>query len=111
MVKLIAIYKKPTNCEAFDKYYFETHLPLANKMPGLIRTDVDKIYGSPMGETSYYLIANMYFENKEALMQALSSPEGKACGKDLRNFTDNNVELIFSELQPSVAKVMSQKLI
>ncbi len=99
MIKMTAIYKKPANIEEFDKYYFNTHLPLANKMPGLKKVEIDKIYGTPYGDTSYYMIANMYFDSKEDLTNALSSPEGKACGKDLRNFTTDNVELVFSQVE------------
>lgn len=98
MIKMMAIYKKPVNKDEFDSYYFNTHLPLASKMPGLRRVEIDKIYGTPFGETNYYMIANMYFDSKEDLNSALSSPEGRACGKDLKNFTTDNVELVFSQV-------------
>ena len=46
MVKLVAVYKKPDDTAAFDKHYFEAHLPLAKKMPGLIRTELEKGLGA-----------------------------------------------------------------
>jgi uncharacterized protein (TIGR02118 family) len=39
---MIAIYKTPKDIEAFDKHYFEVHIPLAKKLPGLIKYDVTK---------------------------------------------------------------------
>lgn len=98
MVKLIAIYRQPENKEQFDEHYNNVHAPLAKKMPGLIRLEVNKIYGSPEGESDLYLIAEMYFENKEALNAALASSEGKAAGKDLMTFAGKLVQMHFAEV-------------
>lgn len=98
MVKLVAVYRKPEDVEAFDKHYFEVHAPLAAKMPGLIKMEVSKIYGSPAGESDLHLIAEMYFESKEAMLEALSSPEGRAAGKDLRSFAGQVVSMHFAEV-------------
>ncbi|WNC14194.1 EthD family reductase [Brevibacillus brevis] len=98
MVKLVAIYRKPEDAEAFDKHYEEVHTPLVKKMPGLIKLEVNKIYGTPMGESDLHLIAEMHFESKEALLEALSSPEGRAAGKDLRGFAGPLVSMHFAEV-------------
>lgn len=97
MVKLIAIYRKPEDTAQFDEHYETVHAPLARQMPGLIKMEVSKVYGTPMGESDLYLIAKMYFENKDALTQALSSPEGKAAGKDLMGFARKIVTMHFAE--------------
>jgi hypothetical protein len=34
MAQLVVLYKTPKNADAFDKYYFATHVPLAKKLPG-----------------------------------------------------------------------------
>ncbi|MGO0062957.1 EthD family reductase [Brevibacillus fluminis] len=98
MVKLVAVYKKPEDVEAFDRHYFEVHAPLAEKMPGLIKMEVSKIYGSPAGESNLHLIAEMYFETRDALMEALSSPEGRAAGKDLMGFAGKVVSMHFADV-------------
>jgi uncharacterized protein (TIGR02118 family) len=33
MAKLVVLYKTPKSADAFDKYYFATHVPLAKKFP------------------------------------------------------------------------------
>ncbi len=99
MVKLIALYKKPNDTAAFDKYYFETHSPLAAKMPGLRKMEVAKCYGAPGGEPRFYLQAEMWFDNKDALNAALGSPEGKAAGKDVMSFAGDLITMIFAEVQ------------
>jgi len=98
MVKWVAVYRKPDDVEAFDKHYNEVHAPLAAKMPGLLKMEVSKIYGTPVGESDLHLIAEMYFESKEALLEALSSTEGRAAGKDLRGFAGPLVTMHFAEV-------------
>ncbi|MCM3289140.1 EthD family reductase [Paenibacillus sp. MER 180] len=98
MVKLIAIYRKPEDVEAFNEHYFNTHSPLAAKMPGLVKMEVGTIYGTPMGDSDLHLICEMYFESKEALKAALSSAEGKASGKDLMGFAGKLVSMHMAEV-------------
>ena len=102
MVKLVALYKKPQDPAEFDKHYFEIHTPLASKMPGRKRAEVSKIVGSPAGESEFYLICEMYFENMDALKAAMASPEGKAAAKDLMSFARDEVTMMFAEVEQKV---------
>ena len=40
MAQLVVLYKTPKSADAFDRYYFATHVPLAKKLPGLKKYDV-----------------------------------------------------------------------
>lgn len=98
MVKLIAFYKQPENKEAFDEHYFNVHVPLTEKIPGLRKMKVTRGIGSPMGgEAKYYLMCEMYYDNMEALQAGMSSPEGKASGKDVMSFAGNLVSFMIGE--------------
>lgn len=99
MVKLTALYKKPNDPAQFDQHYKEIHMPLASKIPGLTKTEVAKIIGSPTGESDYYLMANMYFANLEALKAGMGSEEGKAAAKDLKNFANGILQMMICEVQ------------
>ncbi len=35
MARMVVIYKTPKDVAAFTRHYFETHVPLAKKLPGL----------------------------------------------------------------------------
>lgn len=105
MVKLVALYKKPENQAEFDKLYFETHIPLANKMPGLKKVEVSKVLGTPQGESEYYLIAELHFDNMDALKNAMSSDEGKASAKNLMSFAKGIVSMMFVEEEKIPAPV------
>lgn len=98
MVKLIALYKHPDDEAAFDKHYEDVHTPLAKKMPGLKKLEVTKMYGSPVGDSPYYLLAELYFADREALNAAMASEEGKAAAKDLMGFAGKLVTMMFGEV-------------
>jgi uncharacterized protein (TIGR02118 family) len=99
MVKLIAMYKTPSDIEEFEKHYYEVHMPLIDKMPGLLKTEVSKISGMPGQESKYHLMAEMYFENMDKLNESMASPEGKAAGKDLMGFAKDYVIMMFGEVK------------
>lgn len=97
MVRLIAIFKKPPDPEAFDKYYETVHKPLAAKIPRVVEYRTSKVYGSVKGDCPFYFMAELCFNSKEDLEAALASPESIAAGRDVRNFAKNLVERFFIE--------------
>jgi len=98
MIKMIALYKHPQDKEKFDEYYFNTHGPLTEKIPGLVKMDVTKITGSPMGgEGKYYMMAEMYYEDMASFKAAMKTEEAKASGKDAMSFAGDLITLMIGE--------------
>ncbi|MGB8648839.1 MAG: EthD family reductase [Anaerolineae bacterium] len=97
MVKLVALYRKPEDPQAFEHAYFETHLPLVKKVPGLQRVQVTRVTGAPRGEPELYMIAELYFPDKETMDRAMASPENQAAGKNLMGFARGLVTFLFAE--------------
>ena len=97
MFKMIALFKKPEDPAAFDEYYFNTHIPLTEKIPGLRKLEVTKFTGSPMGDSPYYLMCEMAYDSKEAFKEASRTEESKASGKDVMSFAGNLVTFMFGE--------------
>lgn len=98
MVKLVALYNEPADVSAFETHYKEIHAPLAKKMPGLKKLEVCHFTGAPGGEPKFYMMAEMYFDTKEAMMSALGSPEGRAAGKDVMSFAGDLTHMMFAEI-------------
>lgn len=96
MTKLIALYKKPENVEEFENKYFNEHIPLVKKMPGLKKAEITRLKGVG-GEGKFYLQATMYFDNEDALNEAMASPEGKASAKNLMSFAKDYVTMYIGE--------------
>ena len=97
-MKLIALYKQPSDPQAFDQAYFNTHLPLMQKVPGLLRTEVTRFTRTLMGE-GLYMMAEMYFTDSSSLKAAMRSPEMIAAGDNLNSFAEGLVILMFGEEQ------------
>src|SRR3989442_13584261 len=98
MVKLIAYYKEPANKDDFEKKYFEEHLPLARKMPGLIKSEISRLKSIGDGQSKYYLQTDMYFDNIDSLNSAMASQEGKAAGRNLMSFAKDIVTMSIGEV-------------
>ena len=91
MAGLIAIYKKPADVAAFEKHYFETHIPLAKKMPGFRKYEVSTGPVSVLaGSADVHLIGTVYFDSLEAMAEAFASPEGQACAADRRVYAPDD---------------------
>lgn len=95
MAKLVALYKKPSDPQAFDTHYYSKHVPLAKSIAGLQRYEVSVgPVATPQGDSPYHLAAILSFDSLESLQKGLGSPEGQASANDLANFAQAGVELL-----------------
>jgi uncharacterized protein (TIGR02118 family) len=100
MARLVVLYKTPKDTAAFDRYYFETHVPIAKKIPGLRRYEVSRSpIATPAGPSGVHLIAILHFDDLPALQRGLASPDGKAAGDDLQNFATGGVDVLLFDVK------------
>jgi len=92
---LVALYAQPDDPQAFDKAYFETHIPLIRKVPGLQQVDLKRVQRTLMGD-GCYMLAVMHFEDESALKTAMRSPQMKAAGDNLNTFAEGLVTLMYA---------------
>jgi uncharacterized protein (TIGR02118 family) len=83
MVRFLVLYGPPDDTEAFDRHYRDVHIPLAKQLPGLRRYTVSRGVTVLTGEDPSYLIAELDFDDEDALKEALGSPAGRAAGRDM----------------------------
>lgn len=96
MVKTVVLYKEPADKEAFDNHYFGVHVPLVNKIPGLVKFEATKFMGGMGGASPYYLMAELYFNSPEEMNSGMGSAEGQVTAADLPNLADpSTVTIIF----------------
>jgi uncharacterized protein (TIGR02118 family) len=98
VVKFVALYAKPSDLAAFEKHYQEVHMPLVKKIPGLRKVEVCHFTGATRGEAKYHMMAELYFDSKEAMMASLASPEGVATGKDVLSFAKDLIHAMFADV-------------
>jgi uncharacterized protein (TIGR02118 family) len=91
MHKLLGLYPHPTSPEHFRRYYVETHLPLAAKLPGL-RASRHAFDLEGMGAPSpYFCVWEGEFDSFEAIGSALGSPIGQEVSADVANYATGGV--------------------
>ncbi len=99
MVKLSVLYGHPTDAAAFEKYYAETHMPIAGKMQGLSKIELSKVVGAPDGGTpAFYRMADLYFDDLDHMKRVMDTPEAQATVADLGNFATGGVTVLISEV-------------
>ncbi|MGH7014327.1 MAG: EthD family reductase [Stellaceae bacterium] len=94
MAHMVVIYKTPKDTATFDRHYFGIHVPLARKLPGLLKYEVS--HGpivSPTG-ASVHLVATLHFDDLAAIKRAFASPEGQAAAADRRIFAPDDAEVL-----------------
>lgn len=74
-IKIVVIYPRPTDLEAFERAYVDEHIPLAmEKIKGVTKFVATKVIGTPDGSTPpYYRIAEFYFPSMLALQECAAS--------------------------------------
>jgi uncharacterized protein (TIGR02118 family) len=87
MARMVVIYKKPADVDAFERHYFETHIPLVKKIPGFKKYEISRgPIGVLAGPTDVRLVATVHFDDFEAMKKGFASPEGQAAGADRRSY-------------------------
>jgi uncharacterized protein (TIGR02118 family) len=86
MHKMIVLYPMPADPAHFREYYEHTHVPLADKLPGLLGRRYSFDVAAPRGDSPYFAIFEADFESAESMAAALASPEGQAVSADVRNY-------------------------
>ena len=77
-VKLVVIYPRPKDVEAFETVYNREHVPMAvEKLTGKTKIVASKVAGSPQGAPPFHRIAEIHFPSMEALQACAASDGGK----------------------------------
>jgi len=77
-VKLVVIYPRPKDIQAFETVYHRDHVPMAvAKLAGKTKLVATRVLGSPNGEPPFHRIAEIHFPSMEALEACATSEGGK----------------------------------
>ena len=94
MAQLLVLYNAPTDPAAFDRYYHQTHIPIAKKIPGLRSYVISNGPIQALSGTSPYLVAILQFDSMAAIQAAQASPEAQAAAADLANFASGGATVL-----------------
>jgi uncharacterized protein (TIGR02118 family) len=86
--KFVTIYRRVDDEEALESFFSSSHLPLAERLPGLVKSEVSRISGKPGGSSRYHLMYELYFETNQHFYQALASDTGTEMMAVLKEWAD-----------------------
>ncbi len=96
--QLTVVYHQPTDPEAFDRHYAETHAPLASKIPGVRSYTSTTPDAGPDGQRPEHLVAMVVFDDKASFEAGMGSDEGKAAVADVDNFATGGATMMTGEV-------------
>lgn len=76
MFQFTTLYYRVDDEETLESFFSSTHLQLAEKLPGLVKSEVSRIIGKPGGESRFHLVYSLYFATVESFYQSLDSGPG-----------------------------------
>jgi uncharacterized protein (TIGR02118 family) len=100
MIKLTLLYGHPKDAAAFERYYAETHMPIAAQMKGVKRIELSKVTGTPDdGAPAFYRMAELYFDDAQHVQRVMATPEARRTVADLPNFATGGVTTLIADVQ------------
>jgi uncharacterized protein (TIGR02118 family) len=99
MYQITVTYGVPADPESFDRYYRDTHLPLASQIPNLQSLTGGRCYsadGQPIGA---YLVTTLTFDSEEVAVSSMASPEGIAAAQDIANFATGGASIVYTDVR------------
>ncbi len=99
-IKITVLYNQPKNPEEFEKYYANTHLPIAATIKGVDRIELSKVTAPAGGPApAFYRIAELYFKSAEHMQSVMATPEAKKTTDDIPNFATGGFTVLVSEIK------------
>jgi uncharacterized protein (TIGR02118 family) len=74
--KFVTLYRRVDDEMKLEEFFSTTHLPLAEQLPGLRRSEVSRVTGKPGGQSRFHLMYELYFDSETTFAQAMASEMG-----------------------------------
>jgi uncharacterized protein (TIGR02118 family) len=94
MAQRLVLYNAPANPAAFNRFSHQTHIPLAQKIPGLSSYLISSGPVQAVAGTAPHLIAQF-----DSLVDLNASPEGQAAAGALSNFASAGAIVLIQDTQ------------
>ena len=96
MHKLMVVFHSSGDPLTLESQWSEEFVARAEQMPDLRRVSVSRVVGGPGGKLNLHLVHELFFDDLNALENALASQEGQEAGKALISFAGDNVSVYFA---------------
>jgi uncharacterized protein (TIGR02118 family) len=83
VIRFLVVYETPADPAAFDRHYRDVHIPLAKTLPGLRQYTISRNAVAVRGGEAFYLVAELDWDDIDAMQAAFASPVGRATAADV----------------------------
>jgi uncharacterized protein (TIGR02118 family) len=98
LFRITSLHGFPDDPEEFDRYYGSVHTPIVQRIPGVRNIRFGRALATVNGDVPpYYLVSDVYFDDKASFEAALESPQMKQALADVPNFASGGVTIMFCE--------------
>lgn len=88
MFQFTTLYYRVDDEETLEDFFSSTHLPLAEQLPGLVKSEVSRISGQPGGDSRFHMAYSLYFTNEHSFYLSLASDPGTKLMKALKPWAE-----------------------
>ncbi len=99
MAHVLVLYNTSSDPAAFDRYYRETHIPIAKKIPGLRSYSISSGAVRSLAGAAPHLVAILGFDSVADIDAALTSREGQETAGDLANFATGGATILIYDTE------------
>jgi uncharacterized protein (TIGR02118 family) len=90
MARMIAVFNTPEDVAAFERHYFDIHVPLAKQLPGLRKYEVSRGPIALLNSAAdAHFVATLHFDTLADIRAAFATPQGQACAADRKLMARN----------------------
>lgn len=88
MFQFTTLYYRVDDEETLEAFFSSTHLQLAERLPGLVKSEVSRISGQPGGDSRFHMAYSLYFATEQSFYRSLSSDSGINLMKALKPWAE-----------------------
>jgi uncharacterized protein (TIGR02118 family) len=88
MFQFTTLYYRVDDEQRLEDFFSNTHLQLAEQLPGLVKSEVSRITGQPLGESRFHLAYSLYFATEDSFRFSLVSEPGMQMIQALRPWVE-----------------------
>jgi len=78
----MVLYPHPLDADAFDRHYFEVHVPLVEEFANLRNYTLGRDFSPVRGDLRYHLVAELDWDDLASLREDFASDAGVKAGLD-----------------------------
>jgi uncharacterized protein (TIGR02118 family) len=102
VVKLVALYRRPRDPQAWMQEFFSVFEPQLQDLPGLDRLELSQpqdVFSGGDRRGAPFLMVELYFADRATLDRAILAPEGEAIRERLIDSPGRDVSLFVADVR------------